>query len=446
MIIKTDTNYLNPNTSLALKEEIPQAFTALESLRNKTCLGKESLGWFNWPAQEGLEMVNKISSYVDDFPLFYDSVVVVGIGGSYAGVKAIQQAMNHDYMFQMQSSLNKIKPIYFLGHNLSEKHSLELLDLLDEKQPLVIVISKSGNTVETALGFQVMENYLKERYDNQERSQRLIMVTSDGQGTLSQISKQENYQMFHIPNDVGGRYSVLTQVGVVPLCFAGYQVTSLMEGGAKLFSEIESSSIDSPHGVMEYAAVRKREWQEGKRIEVLSYNEPKLTSYGEWWKQLFGESEGKKNLGLYPSSMLYSTDLHSLGQYMQEGFPSLMQTFLFFEKPQTPRQKGSLEKRIRVPGFHKAYSELSVFQGHYIHDLNNDCMKAARQSHFDRGISNYTITVPHLDEYYLGYLFAFFQVSCALSGLLLGVNPFDQPGVEAYKSEFRKIYKDSPSL
>jgi glucose-6-phosphate isomerase len=321
--------------------------------------------------------------------------------------------------------------IVFAGHHLSETGLIETLDLLEDRLPIVNVISKSGTTTEPSVAFRIIRNYMESRFGRQEAARRIVVTTDKEKGALKQVAREEGYQSFVVPDDIGGRYSVLSPVGLVPLALGRWDTKALLEGADQLFGELKGENRGS-HPVLQYAAARKAAFDEGKRVEILSYINPKAAYLVEWWKQLFGESEGKDGLGLFPAGMAYTTDLHSLGQYVQEGVRNILETYLFFEQEQVS-QSASIERQLRVPKAADNLDQLGYLENRRLREINEAAMLATQVAHFDGGVPSMTLSVPQFDEFGIGALFAFFETACAVSGSLLGVNPFDQPGVEAYK-------------
>lgn len=403
----------------------------LRSLKDKTCQGSEFTGWYDYAGHEGMAQLRDIEAYQDSLTIDYDCVVVVGIGGSYLGTKAISDALSHNYLPLMkQDQSGGKRPIFYLGHHLCERALLETLDAIDQFRPLVNIISKSGTTTEPGVSFRVIKNYLETRFGKAEAKARLVMTTDPNRGALHELAQSESYQEFPIPPSIGGRFSVFTAVGLLPLSLAGFATREFLEGADALFRELDSE--DPHHPLVRYALLRHKAYQEDKKIEVLSFSDPSLWALSEWWKQLFGESEGKNGKGLFPAAMSYSTDLHSLGQYLQDGERHLMETFLTFKQQRIPHNNTS-ERRLRIPRASNDLDQLGYLEGRHIADVDEAAVYGSKIAHSDGGVPCLEIQLKCLDARNLGALMAFFCGACAVSALALGVNPFDQPGVEQYK-------------
>ena len=413
----------------------PTAIECLDALRTGRSAGGEWTGWFDYPARRGWPVLDSVEQFVRKNDTFFDLVIVTGIGGSYAGARAVSEALSHAFAHAMPRS-SRI-PVVFAGHNLSENSLLELLDLCDRRQPVVNVISKSGTTTEPAVAFRVLRSYLEKRFGEREAARRIVVTTDAKKGALRALAREKSYRAFEIPDDIGGRFSVLTPVGTLPLALAGFDVRAMMEGADSVFAGLrEAIPAGAGAAAVEYASLRKAAWDAGKRIEVLSVADPRLSGYVEWWKQLFGESEGKGGLGIFPAGFLSTTDLHSMGQYLQDGVRNLIETFLVFEKavvPLAPLAQDTVERRLAVPAQNANSDELGYLEGRHIDDLNMTVTQSAQLAHADGNVPVFEVRAPRLDEYHLGALFAFHETVCGISALLLGVNPFDQPGVEDYK-------------
>ena len=420
-------------------EYLNKAKEALNSLQSGECTGGEFTSWYHWPRNHGFDLLEKIDTWKSAYEPIYDTVVVCGIGGSYAGALAVEQALGHSHGHILEGAGKNPgkKSILYAGHNLSETGLIELLDALELKLPIINVISKSGTTTEPSVAFRVLYSYLQERFGKDEAKKRVVVTTDSHKGVLRELASENKFPSFPIPDGVGGRFSVLTAVGMVPLCLAGYPVEEIMEGANSLFTSLDPENLSSEHPCLQLATVRKAAWDQGKTIDILSYGEPKLSGLIEWWKQLFGESEGKENKGLFPAGMIYSTDLHSLGQFLQDGNPCILESFLFIESQST--SENQIEKRLKVPSFAVGDDKLQYLEGKYIAEIGSAAMKAALEAHSKRGVPCVSLSIPSLSPYYIGQMLAFFEVVCAVSALLLEVNPFNQEGVEAYKTNLFRI-------
>ena len=426
---------------LKLTQDLSETYK--KSLANLSELQEQSkdeetkgLTWFNWPEQGGFDLLSEIQEKKDSLAFYYDLIVVVGIGGSYLGAKAINDLFGVD--LTQESQQKKRKPILFIGNNLSENYLLKNLTLIKQHSPVFCVVSKSGTTVEPLAAYSLLEEQMTSYFSKEELAERTFIITDQKENNpLLNKSKEEKTHLIHIPKEMGGRFSVLSAASLVPLALAGHKVKSLMQGSQRFFQELNSPQ-DKKLAVAEYASARFLTWEQGKRIELLAYNEPSLGGLASWWQQLFAESEGKKAKGLFPTTSLYSTDLHSLGQYLQEGCPSIFETFLLYED-HSPLGLEEAETRLRIPSNLKARALLGDKCGHYFFDLNQKIMTAAQKAHEKNDIPYCKITLPKLTEMNLGYLLSFFQTACALSAMLLEVNPFDQPGVEIYKRELQQL-------
>lgn len=410
-----------------------QALDLLGGVRGGTCMGGEWTGWFDYPARAGWSALESVEQFIRKNDTFFDLVVVIGIGGSYAGTKAVADALTHTYAHGLPRSSRV--PVVFAGHNLSEAGLLELMDLCDRRQPMINVISKSGTTTEPGVAFRILRTYLEKRFGEREAARRIVVTTDAKKGAVRALSLEKSYRAFNIPDDIGGRFSVLTPVGLLPLALAGFDVRAMMNGAEAFFADARGIPVDgllkgAGGAAIEYSCLRRAAWDAGKRIEVMNFADPKLSGYAEWWKQLFGESEGKGGLGLFPAGFLSSTDLHSMGQFLQSGPRTMIETFLVFDNPQP---QGGIERRIGIPSQPGNADELGYLEGRHVEDLNGAVTLASQLAHADGGVPVFQIRAMRMDEYNFGALFAFHETVCAVSALLLGVNPFDQPGVEDYK-------------
>lgn len=423
--IKLNEKFFNESLTSKADSLMELADEQRQKLIDKSCVGSEWTGWFNWPETEGFKLEKDVQKYVQDLDVNYDLVIVVGIGGSYLGARAVTEALLHSYQGLVKSNQPLIA---YAGHHISETQLIEVLELMDKRLPMINVISKSGTTTEPGVAFRILRSYMEQRFGKDETARRIVCTTDANAGALRQLAKEEGYKTFSIPDDVGGRFSVLTAVGLVPLALLKLDTRALLEGASAVFNEVTQSA---DHPVCRYAALRNAALQSGKDVELLATNNPKLTYIVEWWKQLFGESEGKDGNGLFPAGLVYTTDLHSLGQYVQDGKRNLLETFLSFDNDR-PRRSG-VEQQLRVPAMSQKLDGLTHLEGKPINEINQAAMLGTMIAHTDGNCPSLGLEWPVLNEYNLGSLFAFFETASAISGGMLGVNPYDQPGVEAYK-------------
>lgn len=376
-------------------------------------------GWLNLPLENDPDLLYRIHQIVNEIKILADVLVVVGIGGSFLGAKAIQDALT-PYFGRQQNGVE----VVYVGHNMSGAYIEQLLKSLENKEVYVNVISKSGTTLEPALAFRVLRRYMGERYGDDVQN-RIIVTTDAKNGLLKKIADDFGYRQFVIPENIGGRYSVLTPVGLLPIAVAGVDITQLLEGAKKAALLLKEESLEK-NEAYRYAVVRHALYKSGFQIELLASFEPGLTMFHEWWKQLFGESEGKDKKGLYPSGVIYSTDLHSVGQFIQEGNPILFETVLHFKEIATD---------CFIPFDIRDHDELNYLANKSFNEINAISKQGVIAAHAEGGIPIIQLELERLDAYHLGYLIYFFMKSCAMSAYLLEVNPFNQPGVEAYKSK-----------
>jgi glucose-6-phosphate isomerase len=419
--------YLDKIFSFLSKEEIEACKNEIErnnvSLHNKSGKGNDFLGWVDLPSSISEAELSDIEKTVRKFQTKHLEVfVVIGIGGSYLGSKAVIDALT-DSFAQIKGSF-EVPNIVFAGQNMSEDYLYELRDLLDTKEWACTVISKSGTTTEPALAFRILKKDLEEKYGVEEARKRIIAITDAERGALHTLAKTEGYKTFVIPDDIGGRYSVLTPVGLLPIAVAGFDIRELVKGAREMENNCEVNVPFDTNIAARYAAVRNLLYKKGKKIEILVNYNPKLHYFAEWWKQLYGESEGKEQKGIFPASVDFSSDLHSMGQYIQEGERILFETVLSVEK---------VNSEVLVPKDKDDLDKMNFLAGKRIDEINKMAELGTMIAHVDGGVPNMRIDIPRLNEYYLGQLIYFFELACGLSGYTLDVNPFDQPGVEAYK-------------
>ncbi len=433
-MLKLDRKYFGETLNQAADGLEQSAMAALNSLKAKTCKGSEYTGWFNWPASEGFALATAIEDWLKSYKVDFDLIVVIGIGGSYLGSRAVSDLTTHTFASVMGSKATVSgKPMMvFAGHNMSETSLSELLDLMAVRKPVVNVISKSGTTTEPGVAFRVIKDFMEKRYGGS-AGERIIATTDARKGALRKLATECGYKTFEVPDSVGGRYSVLTAVGLVPLALHGVDIRGLLTGADQVFKDLSQEKPQSLGRLaLNYAQCRTAAWNAGKRIEVVAYPEPKMRNLVEWWKQLFGESDGKEGMGLFPASIECTMDLHSMGQYMQEGARTMMETFLAVDRPRTLR-KGQETPSIKVPVTGSNLDELQYLEGRAVDTINDTAMLATRQAHSQGGVPALEIRLTDLSAETIGAAFAMFETACAVGGIMLGVNPFNQPGVEAYK-------------
>jgi glucose-6-phosphate isomerase len=405
----------------ALKSLNEAAIQANRQLGNKTGKGNDFLGWLALPAMVNESDISRIESVADRLRENSDTVVVIGIGGSYLGARAVIEALQSPFEECAQGRNPKI---VYAGHHLDEDYLNEMLAFLKNRQVGCIVISKSGTTTEPAVAFRLVKQLMEEKYGNDGAKERIVAITDKSQGALRQMAEQEGYSTFVIPDDVGGRFSIFTPVGLLPISVAGFDIRSLLKGAADME---KASDVDVPVNkniCIQYAAIRNLLYNSGKKIEILANYTPRLHYLTEWWKQLFGESEGKDGKGIFPAGVDFTSDLHSMGQYIQEGERILFETVVSVEQQ---------NNELRIPHDEQNLDQINFLAGKRIGEVNRMAEMGTMLAHIDGGVPNIRIEIPHLDEYSLGQLIYFFEKSCGISGYLLDVNPFNQPGVEAYK-------------
>jgi glucose-6-phosphate isomerase len=394
-----------------------------EMLHNKTGTGSEFLGWLDLPLNFSKDEFERIKRAAAKIKSDSQALVVIGIGGSYLGARAVIEALSHSFYNSLNNSKRETPEIYFAGNNISPKYLTDLLDMLEGKDISINVISKSGTTTEPAIAFRVLREYMEEKYGKGKAADRIYATTDKSRGVMRKLAEKEQYETFIIPDDIGGRYSVLTAVGLLPIAVGGINIDELMDGAAFAYEEYNNPNL-MENECYQYAVVRNILYRKEKTTEIMVNYEPSLYYFTEWWKQLFGESEGKDQKGIFPSGVNFTTDLHSMGQYIQDGLRNLFETVLNIEKPSSD---------IIVKEEKDNMDGLNFLAGKTIDFINKKAMEGTVMAHTDGGVPNLIIDIPKLDAYYLGSLIYFFEKACGVSGYLMGVNPFDQPGVEAYK-------------
>ena len=409
--------YINKNDLLGLKAQVEAAHNGIE---NKTGLGNDFLGWVDLPLNYDKAEFERIKAAADKIKNDTDILIVIGIGGSYLGARAAIEFLKGQYYNQTRENCPEI---YFAGNSISGSNLADLIKLCEGKRVSVNIISKSGTTTEPAVAFRVFRKLLEERYGEKEAAARIYCTTDKARGTLKQLANEKGYECFVIPDDVGGRFSVLTAVGLLPIAAAGADIDKLMLGAAAAKKDYSVADLDK-NPCYTYAALRNAFYRKGKAIELLVAYEPRFTLMSEWYKQLFGESEGKDNKGLFPASVTFSTDLHSMGQYIQDG------SRIIFETVVNIKDNGS---DIIIEEEETNGDGLNFLAGKTMSFVNEKAFEGTILAHTDGGVPNLVIEIDKADEENLGRLIYFFEKACAVSGYMLGVNPFDQPGVESYK-------------
>lgn len=393
-----------------------------QTLKQQTGTGSDFLGWMHLPSREMEQELAAIKDDVKKMAPSADVFIVIGIGGSYLGARAVIEALKHHFDSLMP---DKRPVILYAGNNISGDYLHDLLELLDYKDYAMAVISKSGTTTEPAIAFRLLREHMEQKYGKNGTRHRIIAITDKEKGALRQLTREEGYSSYVVPDDVGGRYSVLTPVGLLPIAMAGIDPDQLLKGAKNMQEHLNSThSLDDNEAFL-YAAVRNALYQKGKTTEVLVAYEPALQYFAEWWKQLYGESEGKDGKGIFPASVSFTTDLHSLGQYLQDGLRNMFETIVHVDKP---------KNHLKVPEEKANRDKLNYLAGLPIHQINHHAETGTLLAHVDGGIPVIQLSIPEISEYTLGQMIYFYEYACALSGYTLGVNPFDQPGVEAYKN------------
>ena len=384
--------------------------------------GNDFLGWVHLPSSISAADIEAIEAEAARLRAKADVVICIGIGGSYLGAKAVLEAMSDP--FRLLHKAPKGPTLLFAGQNISEDYIHEMLEAVKEHSIAAIVISKSGTTTEPAIAFRIIKAEIERRYGKREAAERIVAVTDKARGALKTLATQEGYPTFIIPDDVGGRFSVLTPVGLLPLAVAGVNIGELVRGAREMEHATGEDVPFAENPSALYAVVRNELYRQGKRIEILGSYEPKLQYINEWWKQLYGESEGKDGKGLFPASVTLTADLHSMGQYIQQGERILLETIISVAKP---------AHEVRIESDAENLDGLNYLAGKRISEVNRMAELGVQMAHLDGGVPNLRVEIPAIDEHAIGGLLYFFEKACGISGYLLGVNPFDQPGVEAYK-------------
>ena len=396
---------------------------AHSTLVNKSGAGNDFLGWVDLPVNYDKEEFDRIKVAAEKIKKNSDALIVIGIGGSYLGARAAIEMLNNNFYNVLGKNKRETPQVFFVGNNISSTYLADLLDAIEGLDISVNVISKSGTTTEPAIAFRVFKDYMEKKYGVEGAKERIFATTDKSRGALKSLADEMGYESFVIPDDVGGRFSVLTAVGLLPIAVAGVNIDEMMQGAQDAREAYANDDIKT-NDCYRYAAMRNVLYNKGKEVEILVNYEPSLHYFNEWWKQLYGESEGKDQKGIFPAAVDFSTDLHSMGQYIQEGRRIIFETVINVEKA---------KREVTIEKAEGDLDGLNFLAGKTIDFVNKQAFRGTLLAHNDGGVPNMVLNVPEISPYYFGYMVYFFEKACAISGYLLGVNPFDQPGVEAYK-------------
>ena len=418
--MKIDLSHVHTFLDKQIKNELESKVSGVfDSIFHKTGAGNDFLGWVNLPSEINEGLLADIEKTAADLRKKSDIFVVIGIGGSYLGARAVIEALQNHF-----APLTDEKPlIVYAGHNMSEDYLHDLKAILNKKDYSLAVISKSGTTTEPAIAFRILKQHIINKYGEKEAASRIIAITDKARGALKQLANVKGYKTYIVPDDVGGRFSVLTPVGLLPIAMAGIDIRALVKGAVEMEQQCKANpTLENP--VSQYAVVRQALYAQGLTNEIMVNYEPRLVYFSEWWKQLYGESHGKQHKGIFPASVTFSTDLHSMGQYIQDGLRNLFETVISVENS---------NHELRIPMENDDLDQLNYIAGKRISEVNHKAELGTVLAHEDGGVPNLRIVIPEVSEKVLGELIYFFEMACAVSGYMLDVNPFDQPGVEAYK-------------
>ncbi|WP_035288787.1 glucose-6-phosphate isomerase [Clostridium sp. KNHs214] len=415
-------------TSPYLKEQEimnlqPMVTAAHQMLHKGTGEGSDFLGWVELPQNYDKEEFERIKKAAAKIRSNSEALIVIGIGGSYLGARAAIEMLSHTFNNSLNINKRKNPLIFYVGNNISSTYMADLLETVEDMDISVNVISKSGTTTEPAIAFRIFKELLEKKYGKAGAKERIFATTDKKKGALKTLSDNEGYETFVVPDDVGGRFSVLTAVGLLPIAVAGIDVDEMLTGARDAKEKYITDDINN-NDCYKYAAARNALYNKGKKVEMMINYEPAVHYFGEWWKQLYGESEGKDGKGIFPAAADFSTDLHSMGQYIQDGLRNIFETVINVEKPR---------KDIQIKAIEEDLDGLNFLAGKDMDYVNKQAFRGTLLAHNDGGVPNIVLNVPELTPYYFGYMVYFFEKACAISGYLLGVNPFNQPGVEAYK-------------
>jgi glucose-6-phosphate isomerase len=418
--MKIDLTHINPFLEKDIVNELESRVPATyETIYKRTGAGNDFLGWVNLPSEIDENLLADIEKTAADLRKKSEIFVVVGIGGSYLGARAVIEALQNHF-----APLAGEKPlIVYAGHNMSEDYLHDLMAVLDKKDYSLAVISKSGTTTEPAIAFRILKQHIINKYGEAEAASRIVAITDKAKGALKQLANVKGYKTYIVPDDVGGRFSVLTPVGLLPIAVAGIDIRALVKGAVEMEKQCKANP-NKDNIVSQYAVARQALYAQGLTNEIMVNYEPRLVYFSEWWKQLYGESHGKQHKGIFPASVTFSTDLHSMGQYIQDGLRNLFETVISVENS---------NYELRIPNESEDLDQLNYIAGKRISEVNHKAELGTVLAHEDGGVPNLRIVIPEVSACVLGELIYFFEMACAVSGYMLDVNPFDQPGVEAYK-------------
>jgi len=420
------------NSGINMKQMMEYADKVVEihkELHEKSKDEKEFVGWLELPTKYDKEEFERIKKCANKIKKDSDILVVIGIGGSYLGARAVIESLTHTFYNSLDKNLRKTPQILYVGNNISSTYLTDLIELIGDRDLSINVISKSGTTTEPAIAFRVFREFMENKYGAKEARKRIYVTTDKEKGALKKLSLEENYETFVIPDNIGGRYSVLTAVGLLPIATAGIDIDKLMEGARFAQGKYSDQNLKY-NDCYKYAVLRNILYKDEKNIEILVTYEPKMHYIIEWWKQLFGESEGKENKGIYPSGAEFTTDLHSLGQYIQEGRRNLFETVINIVKT---------DSNIKINIDEDNLDGLNYLSGKTMDYVNKKAMEGTIQAHVDGGVPNIVLNIDKLDAQTIGHLLYFFELACSVSGKLLEIDPFNQPGVEKYKTNMFKL-------
>ena len=418
--MKIDLTHVNPFLKKEFVNELEARIPAIyETVYQKTGAGNDFLGWVNLPSEIDENLLADIEKTANELRSKSEIFVVIGIGGSYLGARAVIEALQNHF-----ASLTGEKPlVVYAGHNMSEDYLHDLIAILNKKDYSMAVISKSGTTTEPAIAFRILKQHIINKYGEQEAASRIVAITDKARGALKQLANVKGYKTYIVPDDVGGRFSVLTPVGLLPIAVAGIDIRALVKGAIEMEKQCKANPTKD-NLISQYAVVRQALYAQGLTNEIMVNYEPRLVYFSEWWKQLYGESHGKQHKGIFPASVTFSTDLHSMGQYIQDGLRNLFETVISVE---------NCNHELCIPMESDDLDQLNYIAGKRISEVNHKAELGTVLAHEDGGVPNIRIVIPEVSAKVLGELIYFFEMACAVSGYMLDVNPFDQPGVEAYK-------------